>query len=406
MAHPVGRRGSARSGPVAAPALRAPGRGRLDFTPGTSTVGLPEHERAPAAAPTRIGLVGVNDRARRLLLPGLAGAPRARLTAVCGRDAARTRAAAIALGPGVAAFDSVAAMAASGEVDAVYVNTPVDAHPAACLAAIAAGCAVICEKPLAADTATATALCAAAAAAGVATAVNFTYRSVPGFRLAGRLLHRPGLGRPLHGDVALFQGHNFVPGFPRVSALLDSGVHLLDTLSALAAAAGMGRVEAVSAAPLRAAAGGGPDFGWTFLARTAAGPVVVGQFSRSALGWRNGLRWDLYGEDAALAVELDGPRTAVRLARRDGARPFGSWQPVPLPADLAADDARFPQYHLDRLVGAVRGEERFPDFAAALETHALADALVVAAESGGWAPVVAPRRGLSPGTGLAAGRAR
>jgi predicted dehydrogenase len=289
----------------------------------------------------------------------------------------------------VVPFDSVAAMAASGEVDAVYVNTPVDAHPAACLAAIAAGCAVICEKPLAADTATATALCAAAAAAGVSTAVNFTYRSVPGFRLAARLLRRPGLGRPLHGDVALFQGHNFLPGFPRVSALLDSGVHLLDTLAALAAAAGMGRVEAVSAAPLREPAGG-PDFGWTFLARTAAGPVLVGQFSRSALGWRNGLRWDLYGEEGALAVELDGPRTAVRLARRDDAHPFGAWQPVPLPSDLVADDARFPEYHLDRLVGAIRGEEPFPDFAAALETHALADALVAAAESGGWAPVLTP----------------
>jgi predicted dehydrogenase len=337
--------------------------------------------------------VGVNDRARRLLLPGLAGAPRARLTAVCSRDAARARATAAALGPGVRAFDSVAAMAASGEVDAVYVNTPVAAHAAACLAAIDAGCAVICEKPLAGGSAEAAALCAAAAAAGVATAVNFTYRSVPGFRLAERLLLRPGLGRPLHGDVALFQGHNFLPGYPRVSALLDSGVHLLDTLNALAAAAGMGRVAAVAAAPLHEPAGAGPDFGWTFLARTAGGPVVVGQFSRSALGWRNGLRWDLYGEEGALAVELDAGRTSVRLARRDDARPFGAWETVPLPPDLAADDARFPQYHLDRLVGAVRGETPFPDFGAALRTHALADALVAAAAGGGWAPVAAPPDG-------------
>jgi predicted dehydrogenase len=365
----------------------------------------PETERAPPGAEfrTRVGLVGVNDRARRLLLPGLAAAPRARLAAVCSRDAARAREAAAAFGPGVRPYTRVEEMAGSGEVDAVFVNTPVAAHAPACLAAIGAGCAVICEKPLATSTAEAAALCAAATAAGVPTPVDFTYRSVPGFRLAERVLRRPGLGRPLHGEVALLQGHNFLPGYPRVSALLDSGVHLLDTLIALAAGAGMGKVTAVAAAALRDPPGGagggagartgwpggaaGPDFGWTFLARTAAGPVMVGQLSRSALGWRNGWRWGLYGEEAALTVELDATRTDARFARRGDGPPFGAWRPLPLPPDLAADDARFPQYHLDRLVGAVRGEEPFPDFGAALETHRLADALVASQEGGGWAPL-------------------
>jgi predicted dehydrogenase len=352
--------------------------------------------------PTRVGFVGVNDRARRLLLPGLLASPRARLVAVCSRDAARARAAAESLGPGVRPFTRVEEMAGSGEVDAVFVNTPTPAHPPACLAAIAAGCAVICEKPLAGSTAEASALCAAAHAAGVRTAVNFTYRSVPGFRLTERILRRPGLGPPLHAEVAFLQGHTFLPGYPRHSALLESGVHLLDTLLALAAGAGMGRVTEVSATPLV----GGPDslpgpvdFGWAFLARSASGAVLVGHFSRAALGWRNGFRWGLYGERAALAVELDATRTEARLALRNetpeagagGAQPFAEWRPLPLPPDLAADDARFPQYHLDRLVGAIRGEEppggRVPNFGAALETHRLADALSASAAGGGWAPV-------------------
>ena len=138
----------------------------------------------------------------------------------------------------------------------------------------------------------------------------------------------------------------------------------------------------------------------------------MGHFSRAALGWRNGLRWGLYGERAALAVELDATRTEARLARRSrrtaggapagrgaGSRPAGraEWRPLPLPPDLVADDARFPQYHLDRLVGAIRGEEPpggrgagdapIPDFGAALETHRLADALSASAAGGGWAPV-------------------
>ena len=352
--------------------------------------------------------MGVNERARRLLLPGLMASPRARLAAVCSRDTTRARAAAAALGPGIRPFTSVEEMAGSGEVDAVYVNTPTPAHAPACLAAIGARCAVICEKPLAGSTAEAGALCAAARAAGVRTAVNFTYRSVPGFRLTERILRQPGLGPPLHGEVALLQGHSFLPGYPRHSALLESGVHLLDTLLALARGAGMGRVMAVSATPLV----GGPDslpgpvdFGWAFLARSASGAVLVGHFSRAALGWRNGLRWGLYGERAALAVELDATRTEARLAclvpadQAGGAPPGGEWRPLTLPADLVADDARFPQYHLDRLVGAIRGEEPpggasdapgdapIPDFGAALETHLLADALYASAAGGGWAPV-------------------
>lgn len=348
-----------------------------------------------SSRPTRVGLVGINERARRLLLRGLAGAPRARLVAVCSRDSAKGAATAGAVGPEVRAYTRLEDMVGSGEVDAVFVNTPVETHARCCLVALRAGCAVICEKPLAASTREAIMLREAAAAAGVRTAVNFTYRSVPGFRLTERLLADPGIGRPLHAEMALLQGHSFLPGFPRSSALLDSGVHLLDALVALSALAGMGPVTEVSAAPMlhqgatgggQAGGGQGADFGWGLLARTASGALVTATVSRRALGWRNGLRWGLYGEDGAIAVELDAERTETRFARRDEGRPQGHWREIPLPQDVAAADARFPEYHLDRLVGAVRGEEPFPDFAAAVTTHLLVDALVTAAE-GRWAPL-------------------
>lgn len=340
--------------------------------------------------PTRVGLVGVNQRARRLLLPGLAGSPRARLAAVCSRDEEKAAVAAAAAGPEVRAFTRVEEMAASGAVDAVFVNTPLATHARCSLAALRAGCAVICEKPLATSTQEAIALRDAAAAAGVRTAVNFTYRSVPGYRLTERLLTGPGIGRPLHAEMALLQGHNFLPGFPRSSALLDSGVHLLDTLVGLSALAGMGRIAEVSAAPmLHSAPAGGDvvDFGWGLLARTASGALLTANVSRSALGWGNGFHWGLYGEDGAIAVELDTARTEARLARRGEGRPQGIWRAVPLPPDITAADARFPEYHLDRLVGAVRGEEPFPDFAAAVTTHLLADALAAAAAEERWTPV-------------------
>ncbi|MGH2351761.1 MAG: Gfo/Idh/MocA family protein, partial [Chloroflexota bacterium] len=274
---------------------------------------------------------------------------------------------------------------------------PVETHFDLCLATIRARCAVICEKPLAANTGQAVALQQAAAEASVPTAVNFTYRSAPGYRLSERLLAVPGFGRPLHAEFALLQGHNFLPGYPRASALLDSGVHLFDTVISLCDLAGLGHLAEVSAAPMvevdtqqwreHASGEAGPDFGWGFLARTTSGAIVSATFSRAALGWRNGLRWSLYGEDGAIAVELDAGRTEARLSRRGDERPQGMWRPIPVPPDLLADDARFPQYHLDRLVGALRGDEPFPGFAAAVATHRLADALATSAATRRWVAV-------------------
>lgn len=338
---------------------------------------------------TRVGLVGVNERARRLLLKGLAGSPRGMVSAVCSRDIEKARRTAAEVGPRVRAFGSVEQMVHSGEVDAVLVNTPAATHYRICMAAIRAGCAVICEKPLAASTAGAIALREAAAKApGV---VNFTYRSMPGYRLTEQWLAAHRLGRPVYAEFALLQGHHFLPGFGQtggsVPALLESGVHLFDTLSGLCGAAGFGRVSQVCATPMldeRAV-----DYGWSFTGRSACGAAVSAAFHRRALGWHNGLHWSLYGDEGAITVELDSGRTHVRVARPNDSRPQGIWRTIDVPPELQGDDARFPEYHMDRLVGAIRGEEPFPDFAAAVATHQLADALAASAASGRWAAVEA-----------------
>ncbi|MBI3973590.1 MAG: Gfo/Idh/MocA family oxidoreductase [Chloroflexi bacterium] len=369
---------------------------------------------------TRVGLIGVNERARRLLLAGLAESPRARIAAVCSRDAAK--AAATAVRHGARPFTNVREMMRSGEIDAAYVNTPVEAHFELCMAAIEAGCAVICEKPLAQHTAEAAALDRAAASRSLPAAVNFTYRSMAGYRLTERLLAEGGIGRPLHAEFALLQGHNFLPGFPRSSAWLDSGVHLFDVIHGLSQAAGFGRLDGVCAAPMlqprsasdatrahatlspgdRRPSGSGPDridFGWGFTARTDSGAVISAVYSRMALGWRNGLRWSLYGEDGAIWVELDAERTDVRVVHRGDSRPQGSWRSVAVPPDILAGEARFPSFHMDRLVQAIRGEAPFPGFAEAVATHRLADALAESAATGRWTRVVETEAGPVPASG-------
>ena len=172
------------------------------------------------------------------------------------------------------------------------------------------------------------------------------------------------------------------------SALLESGVHLYDTLLGLTRAAGFGAVGAVCAAPMPGA--GGLDHGWAFTLRMSTGAIVSAAFSRRSLGWNNGLRWSLYGDAAALAVELDSDRTAARTARHGDERPQGIWQTGRSAGRSPSGTmTRFPAYHMDRLVAAARGEAPFPGFAAAVAAHRLAAALAESAAAGRWVEIAA-----------------
>ncbi|MEV0586456.1 Gfo/Idh/MocA family oxidoreductase [Nonomuraea sp. NPDC050310] len=96
----------------------------------------------------------------------LAAEPGMRVAAVGSRDLGRARALADDLGaPG--AYASYAELCADPAVDAVYIATPHAQHLTVAEAAIAAGKAVLCEKPLAATLADAERMVALAREAGV-----------------------------------------------------------------------------------------------------------------------------------------------------------------------------------------------------------------------------------------------
>lgn len=137
--------------------------------------------------------------------------------------------------PGWRLVDGVEVVGARGrdwrglldEVDVVSVATPPATHAEVALAALAAGKGVLCEKPLAATVAEAEEL--AAAAGDRATAVNFSYRALPGFRRFRELADgdltvtwtvgsRLSPGPPSWKDEALAGG----------GALAAYGVHALD----------------------------------------------------------------------------------------------------------------------------------------------------------------------------------
>jgi predicted dehydrogenase len=121
-------------------------------------------------------------------------------------DRSRKRAEGFAGTNGAEVVDSVEAVAE--RCDAVWVCTPTSAHRAAVDAALAAGRAVFCEKPLATDLLGALALTDAVASAGVPAQSGLVLRSAPVFRALRDLVHSGELGRPM---AAVFRDDQYFP---------------------------------------------------------------------------------------------------------------------------------------------------------------------------------------------------
>ncbi len=185
----------------------------------------------------RFGIAGFGLHAVKRLMPGFAKATRCRVTALSRRSmpAARDSAAEYKI---AAAFDSVAAMAASPEVDAVLVTTPNASHLVDVLAAIDAGKHVLCEKPLAMNADECRQMMEAARNRGVIFGVAHVFRfneSVHRFR---ELVNAGKIGKTIFARSEF----SFLadPNHPRrwlydsaiagAGPIFDIGVHCIDTL--------------------------------------------------------------------------------------------------------------------------------------------------------------------------------
>ena len=123
------------------------------------------------------GIIGAGQIAADLAL-SLQASTRAHIVNACGSSPEKARAFAARWGVPRAAA-SVEELCADPDVDVVYVATPHPAHEAHALAAIAAGKAVLCEKPFTMDAAGAARVVAAARARGVFVMEAFMYRCHP-----------------------------------------------------------------------------------------------------------------------------------------------------------------------------------------------------------------------------------
>jgi predicted dehydrogenase len=119
--------------------------------------------------------------------------PRCRVVALWDPDAAALRDAA-ALAPDARHADSLAALVQADDIDAVYIASPPAFHLAGAQAVLAAGRAVLCEKPLTHRLAEALALRDAVLAAGRPFAVNFPFARAQAARQLVALVQSGQLG--------------------------------------------------------------------------------------------------------------------------------------------------------------------------------------------------------------------
>lgn len=363
----------------------------------------------------RVGLIGAGfiGRSHALAIRAapavFADCPAAVPAVLADVDAAKARETAAVMGFERSTADWREAVEA---VDAVVVAVPSLHHAEIVRHAIAAGKAVLCEKPVGLSAAEAQALADAAAAAGTVNAVGYTYLRAPMVRHVRRLLDEGRLGLVVHFTGRHFEDYLASPDAPfswrldrslagRCGALGDLGCHILSIARYLC-----GPVEAVAGSaslvhPRRRTADGSlravenEDHAAALL-RFAGGVPGVVEVSRVALGRKMDLSFELTCERGT--VRFDAERTnelQVYLDTDDGAGAgfrrilistdhpdYAGFLPAP-GHGLGFNDLKTIEMAAF-LRGIAAGRSVDPDLGEAARIGRLCEAILDSADRGGW----------------------
>jgi predicted dehydrogenase len=261
----------------------------------------------------RWGFLGAGGIATGALAPAVRAASGATLQAVAARDLDR----ATSLAP-ISAYDDYAALLADPDVDAVYISLTNEQHRPWSIAAMRAGKAVLCEKPLALTAVEVDEMTAVSRETGQLLVEASWYRWHPRIRLAQERL--PDMGRVKHVaagftfDASLTGNYRLDPARGG-GALYDVGCY---AVSACLWAVGAGLPVEVSA-------------------RSTYGPTGVDLTTEAILEWAGGaeaeVRAGIEGSTGQWLV-ITGERGELEL--RD--EPYTSW--VDDVTELTVSDGR------------------------------------------------------------------
>ena len=337
------------------------------------------------------------------------------LKAACARDAAKVQAFADQWGYASVETDW-RKLVARRDIDAIDICVPNDLHLEIAVAAAKAGKMILCEKPIARNTAEGLKMCKAVEKAGVLNTVWYNYRRVPAVTLAKNLVAEGKLGKIFHYRANFLQDWTISPDLPQGGTGLwrldvkaaGSGVtgdllaHCIDTAiwinGPIKSVSAMtetfikerkhtltGKVEKV-----------GIDDACAFLARFANGALAIFESTRYARGHKAEYTFEINGEKASIAWNLHdlhrlqyfdhADESTVRGWRNihvsDGDQPYmKAWW---VPGLQIGYEHSFVHQVADFLEAAARGESCSPTFREALETTKICDAVLASAASGQW----------------------
>jgi predicted dehydrogenase len=275
------------------------------------------------------------------------------------------------------------------DCDAVYVCSWTSEHRRLVTAAADRGLAVFCEKPLATSLDDARAMAAAVDAAGVTNQVGLILRRSPAFVWAKHLAAAAEAGRVMS---VVFRDDQYIPvqgmydstwrGDPEKSGagtFLEHSIHDVDLLRFL-----VGDVTSVSAR--QANFHGLPGIEDVMAVSLGFATGAVGTL---ASVWHDNLtrpslrRVEVLSERRWIAIDGDDWWGPVIWSDRDGASGVLEGEALGTAAQALFDGPANPDAAF--LLAAAAGEPAWPDFAAAVDAHEVADAVYRSAAAGGAA---------------------
>lgn len=278
------------------------------------------------ATAVRVAVVGLGDFGRRHAR-SFARHPDSELVAVVGRDAERTSAFAAELGS-ARAYTDLERMLEVERPDAVAIATPGALHLEMAVAALAAGCAVLLEKPVVPTIAEIAPLRAAAEASRGFVVPAHVLRFAEPYREVERRIREGRIGAVRSFAFRRFRSTDHDARFPDVHPVYMTAIHDID-LAVWFGARGFDHVSAVSST----APGAAQPSTVTVTARTASGAAV--SFS---------VAWLLPGDHAEDSLVVLGTEGMISLDR--------DYRMRELSTARGLEVLEFPDYALDDALDA------------------------------------------------------
>ena len=226
---------------------------------------------------------------------------------------------------------------------------PNSLHAEPTIAAAEAGKHVLCEKPLGRTADESYEIWQRVAATGVKHLCAFNYRFVPAVRLAREMIEAGELGEIRHfrgrylqdwGDDPSLDTWRFHPDEAGSGALGDLGAHVVDLARFL-----VGEVATVSALVKTFLPGRQVDDAIEAAVAFEGGAVGTIESTRLALGRRNAFQWEINGQKASLAFDMER-LNELQVFRADGDRARGFKTVLVTEADHPFSEFWWPPGHI------------------------------------------------------------